>query len=164
MLDVADPASIDARVLRDLVEPRVSYVIARLERAVRQGINERVRPYGLTTLQYTTLSVLGRGRGRDGLSNAQLARRSFMTPQAMGEVIEALERAGFVKRNRHPNHRRVFPATMTAKGRRVLSACDDAVGEMEEEMMRDLSASERAALLEALKSCVRSLHGGLPQR
>jgi DNA-binding MarR family transcriptional regulator len=164
MLDVADPVPIDSRALRDLVEPRVSYVIARLERAVRQGINERVRPYGLTTLQYTTLSVLGRGRGRDGLSNAQLARRSFMTPQAMGEVIEALERAGFVKRNRHPNHRRVFPATMTAKGRRVLAACDDAVGEMEEEMMRHLSPSERAALLEALKSCVRSLHGGLPQR
>ena len=162
MLDVADPAGIDVLVLRDLVEPRVSYVIARLERAVRHGINERVRPYGLTTLQYTTLSVLGARRG--GLSNAQLARRSFMTPQAMGEVIEALERAGFVKRNRHPNHRRVFPATMTAKGRRVLSACDDSVGEMEEEMMRDLSPSERAALLEALKSCVRSLQGGLPHR
>jgi hypothetical protein len=31
-------------------------------------------------------------------------------------------------------------------------------------MMRHLSPSERAALLEALKSCVRSLHGGLPQR
>ena len=46
MLNVADPARIDARVLRDLVEPRVSYVIARLERAVREGINERVRPTG----------------------------------------------------------------------------------------------------------------------
>ena len=162
MRDVADPAPVDATVLRDLAEPRVSYVIARLERAVRQGINERVRPYGLTTLQYTTLSVLG--ARRDGLSNAQLARRSFMTPQAMGEVIEALEREGCVKRNRHPNHRRVFPATMTAKGRRVLSACDDAVCEMEEEMMRDLNPSERAALLESLRSCVRSLQGGLPQR
>ena len=87
-----------------------------------------------------------------------------MTPQAMGEVIEALERAGCVKRNPHPNHRRVFPATMTAKGRRVLQACDDAVCEMEEEMMRDLNPSERAALLESLRSCVRSLQGGLPQR
>ena len=51
---------------------------------------------------------------------------------------------------------------MTAKGRRVLSACDDAVGEMEEEMMRELNPTERATLLEALKSCVRSLHGGFP--
>jgi DNA-binding MarR family transcriptional regulator len=159
---VADPVPVDSRVLPDLAEPRVSYVVARLERAVRQGINERVRPYGLTTLQYTTLSVLG--RRRDGLSNAQLARRSFMTPQAIGEVIEALEAAGFIKRNRHPNHRRVFPATLTPKGRRALAACEEAVAEMEEEMMRDLSASERVTLVEAMKSCVRALHGGLPQR
>jgi hypothetical protein len=41
------------------VEPRISYVIARLERTIRAGINERVRPYGLTTVQCTTLSVLG---------------------------------------------------------------------------------------------------------
>ena len=69
-------------------EPRLSYIVARLERAIRRAINERVQPYGLTTLQYTTLSVLGR---RGALSNAQLARRSYMSPQAMSEVIEALE-------------------------------------------------------------------------
>ena len=48
---------------RDEIEPRISYVIARLERAVRAAINERVQPYGLTPLQYTTLSVLGRRGG-----------------------------------------------------------------------------------------------------
>ena len=67
---MSEPVTMDQR---EEVEPRISYVIARLERAVRTAINERVRPYGLTTLQYTTLSVLGR---RGGLSNAQLARRS----------------------------------------------------------------------------------------
>jgi DNA-binding MarR family transcriptional regulator len=143
-------------------EPRVSYVVARLERAIRHAINERVREHGLTTLQYTTLSVLGRRRG--GLSNAQLARRSYVRPQSMSDVIEALERAGLIERVPHPNHRRVLPATLTAKGRRVLAVCDDAVAEMEEEMMRDLSPTQRKALLEALKSCVRSLHAGFPDR
>jgi hypothetical protein len=33
---------------------------------------------------------------------------------------------------------------------------------MEEEMMRELGPAERTALLEALKSCVRSLHAGFP--
>ena len=70
-------------------EPRLSYIVARLERAMRRAINERVQPYDLTTLQYTTMSVLGR---RGSLSNAQLARRSYMSPQAMSEVIEALEK------------------------------------------------------------------------
>jgi DNA-binding MarR family transcriptional regulator len=143
-------------------EPRVSYVVARLERALRYAINERVSEYGLTTLQYTTLSVLGRRRG--GLSNAQLARRAYMTPQSMSEVIEALERSGLIVRNPHPNHRRVLPATLTPKGRRVLAACEAAVSQMEEEMMSELSAEERASLLDALKKCVRSLHAGFPAR
>jgi DNA-binding MarR family transcriptional regulator len=57
----------------------------------------------------------------------------------------------------------VYPATLTAKGRRVLAACDAAVDEMEEEMLSELSSEQRATLLEWLKSCVRGLHAGFPQ-
>jgi DNA-binding MarR family transcriptional regulator len=142
-------------------EPRLSYVVARLERAVRAAIAERVKPYGLTTLQYTTLSLLGR-RGQP-LSNAQLARRAYMTPQSMSEVIEALEQRGLITRNAHPNHRRVLPVALTAKGRRVLAECEEAVDELEDEMLSALSRRERDAVLEALKSAVRALGAGLPQ-
>ena len=141
-------------------EPRISYVIARLERAIRQAINERVKPYGLTTLQYTTLSLLG-ARGQP-LSNAQLARRAYMTPQSMLAVIDALEEKGLIRRDPHPNHRRVYPATLTPKGRRVLAACDAAVGTMEEDMLAELGPSERTTLLASLKACVRSLSAGFP--
>ena len=142
-------------------EPRISYIVARLERAVRAAINERVRPHGLTTLQYTTLSVLER-RG-EPLSNAQLARRAYMTPQAMSEVIAALEEKGLIKRTAHPNHRRLFPAKLTAKGRRVLAACDAAIEEMEQEMVSELTPAERDCLRESLKSCVRALGAGFPR-
>jgi DNA-binding MarR family transcriptional regulator len=158
MSDVVDGSGTE---LAEAVEPRISYVVARLERAVRAAVNERVRPYELTTLQYTTLSVLG-ARGQP-LSNAQLARRAYMTPQSMIEVIEALERKGLIRRDPHPNHRRVFQATLTAKGRRVLDACDAAVAEMEEEMLAGLEADQRESLLVWLKSCVRALHAGFPE-
>jgi DNA-binding MarR family transcriptional regulator len=156
---LADPAS--SQLVPDVAEEpvRVSYVVARLERAIRKSINERVRPYGLTTLQYTTLSVLGR---RDGLSNAQLARRSYMTPQSMSEVIAVLEREGLIVRAPHPDHRRVYPARLTPKGRRVLAACEGAVVAMEERMMAALSPAERSQLLLVLKSCVRALGAGFP--
>ena len=98
---------------RVTAEPRISYVAARLERAVRAEIAERVRPHGLTTLQYTTLSVLQRHGAP--LSTAQLARRSYMTPQAMSEVIEALAKKALIKRTQHPDHGRRLPATLTAK-------------------------------------------------
>jgi DNA-binding MarR family transcriptional regulator len=142
-------------------EPRISYVVARLERAVRRSINDRVSVYGLTVLQYTTLSVLGR---RGELSNAQLARRAYMSPQAMSEVIEALESKGLIKRSQHPSHRRVYPATLTAKGRKVLAACEQLVDEMEAEMLQGLSAAERNQLRESLIHAVRLLHAGLPEQ
>jgi len=142
------------------VEPRISYVIARLERAVRAAINDRLRPQGLTTLQYTTLSVLG-SRGQP-LSNAQLARRSYMTPQAMIEVLNALEQKGLIRRDPHPNHRRVYPASITDEGWRVLAACDASVEEMEEEMLVGLDTGQRQTLAEWLKTCVRALDAGLP--
>ena len=91
---VTDPPE-SAAAPPEPVEPRISYVIARLERAVRAQINERLGPQGLTTLQYTTLSVLG-SRGQP-LSNAQLARRAYMTPQAMIEVLNALEEKGLIE-------------------------------------------------------------------
>jgi DNA-binding MarR family transcriptional regulator len=142
------------------VEPRISYVIARLERAVRAQINERLRPQGLTTLQYTTLSVLA-SRGQP-LSNAQLARRAYMTPQAMIEVLNALEEKGLIRRDPHPNHRRVYPARVTDEGRQVLAVCDASVERMEEEMLAGLDPTQRALLAEWLKECVRALHAGLP--
>jgi DNA-binding MarR family transcriptional regulator len=155
---MTEPAPVEQR---DEIEPRVSYVIARLERAVRAAINERVRPYGLTTLQYTTLSVLGRRGG--GLSNAQLARRSYMTPQSMSEVIEALERKHLIRRDPHPNHRRVYPARLTATGAKVLEACDEAVAALEEDMLRELGDDERRALQSGLVAAVRALHAGFPE-
>jgi DNA-binding MarR family transcriptional regulator len=140
-------------------EPRLSYVVARLERAVRRAINERVSAYGLTVLQYTTLSVLGR---RGALSNAQLARRAYMSPQAMSEVIDALEEKGLIVRKQHPNHRRVYPAGLTAKGRRVLATCEEAVDALEAEMLAGLDESSRVCLRTGLVSAVRNLHAGLP--
>jgi DNA-binding MarR family transcriptional regulator len=139
-------------------QPRISYVVARLERAVRAAIAQRVRPYGLTTLQYTTLSLLAT-LGRP-VSTSQLARRAYMTPQAMSEVIGALEGQALIRRDPDANHGRRLPARLTAKGRRVLAACDEAVDAMEDTMLAELGERERDRLREMLKSAVRALGAG----
>ncbi len=142
------------------LEPRISYVVARLERAVRAAIAERVQPYGLTTLQYTALSLLGT-LGKP-VSTSQLARRAYMTPQAMSAVIDALEGQGLVRRNPDPNHGRILPARLTAKGRRVLAACDESVDEFEDLMLDGLDPEERGDLRKLLMAAVRRLGAGFP--
>lgn len=140
--------------------PGVPYAVARLHQRVFAGVSDRVAPYDLTTLQFTTLSVLSRHGAP--LSTSQLARRAFMTPQSMSEVIHALERKGLIERNPHPNHRRTLPATLTPKGRRVLAACESAVAEFENTMLEGFSASDRVAFLDMIKAAVRNLGGGFP--
>jgi DNA-binding MarR family transcriptional regulator len=141
------------------VAPRISYVVGRLDRALRREIGALVTRHGLTVPQYTALSIL---RDRAGLSNAQLARRSYVTPQSMNEVIAALERDGFVARSPAANHGRVLETTVTKVGLDVLARCDRAVTEMEDRMLADLDAEARAELLKALTDCVHRLGAGLP--
>jgi DNA-binding MarR family transcriptional regulator len=155
---MSEAVQVEEATLR--AEPGVSYAVARLHQRLFAGITERVAPYGLTTLQFTTLSVLSRHGAP--LSTSQLARRAFMTPQSMSEVIHALERKGLIKRNPHPNHRRTLPATLTAKGRRLLAACDAAVSEFEDSMLLGFSEKDRAAFLDMVKAAVRNLGGGFP--
>lgn len=132
--------------------PQISYVVARLERAVRLEIGRLVGPRGLSVAQYTTLSIL---RSRSGLSNAQLARRLWVTPQSMNEVISALERAGLIERVPDRGNRRILRTALTPVGRETLAACDADILAMEEHMLADLSPDGHAQLLTALQGCVR---------
>jgi DNA-binding MarR family transcriptional regulator len=138
--------------------PTLLYLIGRIDRVVRRHIDEVVGSHGLSVNQYTTLSVL---EHRSGLSNAQLARRALVSPQSMNEVLLTLERRGLVRRSAHPDHGRILQARLTAKGRRVLSACDAEVRKVEAQMMHDLTARDEAALRRGLLAGVRALHGGL---
>jgi DNA-binding MarR family transcriptional regulator len=141
------------------VAPRISYLVVRHDRALRREIGELVAPHALTVPQYTALSIL---RDRAGLSNAQLARRTYVTPQSMNEVIAKLERDGLVARSPAANHGRVLEMTLTPAGHEVLQRCEDAVTEMESRMLADLDDDARAQLLKALKDCVHRLGAGLP--
>ena len=67
-----------------------------------------------------------------------------MTPQAMGEVIEKLEKMHLLKRVSHPNHRRVYPAVLLPEGIQVLEQCDAKVAELEATMLHDLDDAPAA--------------------
>jgi len=138
------------------VEPRLSYAIGRVERVLRRRLTAAVEPAGLTLPAYTALSVL---RAEDGLSNAQLARRSLVTPQSMSEVLALLVDQGYVRRRAEPGHGRVIRTELTSAGRRALARCDRAVDDVEQEMMGDLDADEAMGLRDVLIRCGRALEG-----
>src|SRR5580704_2266283 len=110
--------------------------------------------HDLTVAQFAVLIALDE---EPGLSNADLARRAFVTPQSMYAVLQELERLQFVVRRPHPQHQRVLQAALTGAGRRTLTSAATAVDAIEEQMLRELSSSARSRLASALSSCIDSL-------
>jgi DNA-binding MarR family transcriptional regulator len=100
------------------------------------------------------MSVLSR---RSGLSSAQLARRAFVSAQAMNQIIGALERQGFVERAPDPDNARILRAKLTEQGRAVLSACDRATAQVERSLLGKLSPTETKVLRRTLESCATAL-------
>src|SRR5579862_7483054 len=110
--------------------------------------------HDLTVTQFAVLTALGE---EPGLSNADLARRAFVTPQSMHAVLRELERLQFVVRRTHPQHQRVLQATLTEAGRGTLRSAADAVNAVEERMLRKLPDPARSRLASALSSCIVAL-------
>ncbi len=151
------PDADDAQPLDSIaasIEPRVSYLVYRVERRLRGRLDRAVSAHGITTTEYVTLSVL---RNRDGLSSAGLARWAFVTPQAMNLVVSGLERRGLVRRTPSPANRRVLQASVTAIGLDILSRCESAMDMIEADMLATLSPGDVDALRAALADCAHSL-------
>ncbi len=125
---------------------RVSYLVGRIDRLLRARLSEALAPHGLTLSEYTTLSVLA---GRGGLSNAQLARRALITPQAMNEVLGRLEERRLVRRRAGPGRTR--PAELTPSGRKQLTLAEEDVDRVEAAMLREVPAADRTRLREVLE-------------
>jgi DNA-binding MarR family transcriptional regulator len=118
---------------------RIAYLIARAERAVRAQLDDLTPAHGLSTPKYTALSVLER---RPGLSSAELARASFVTPQAMHPFVLSLESDGLIQRHPDSDNKRILRITLTRRGAAALRACERDVDALENRAVHSLSGKD----------------------
>jgi DNA-binding MarR family transcriptional regulator len=144
----------------DRAAPSLLYAVKQVELAVRAHLDDLLRPWGTTALQYTALTVLAR---RADLTSAELARNAFVTPQSMGDLVTALERRELVTRHRDPRHARRLLISLTPTGQAMLERVEPQVRALEEQMLADLAAPERAALRDYLNRCRTALANGPAQ-
>lgn len=130
------------------------YMVKQVELAVRGHLDELLKPAGVTALQYTALTVLDR---RDGLTSAELARRSFVTPQSMTDMVKGLERRGLIDRRPDADHGRRLLISLTAEGRDLLRAYESRARALEDRMVTGFSAQERERLQDLLNRCRAAL-------
>ncbi len=108
-----------------------------------------LRPYGLTPSQYNVLRIL-RGEGQP-LPILEIAARTITVVPGITGLIDRLEEAGFVKRERCREDRRVFWVTLTDKARKTLAALDEPLDQLHEKLIGHLPQAELKELIRLLE-------------
>ena len=129
----------------------------RLWRASHTRVAEALESVGLTPALFGLLNVLG---AREGAIQQELGSAMGVDPSTMVSLIDQLETAGLANRRPHPTDRRAREVVITPKGRRALERGRQLANQVEDEVLRGLSATERRELLSLLR---RALSSAPPQ-
>jgi DNA-binding MarR family transcriptional regulator len=129
----------------------------RLWRASHTRIAEALESVDLTPALFGLLNVLG---ARKGANQQEIGAAMGIDPSTMVSLIDELESAGLAERRPHPTDRRAREVAITPKGRRVLERARRMAFEVEDEVLRGLTAAERRELLRLLR---RALGSAPPQ-
>jgi DNA-binding MarR family transcriptional regulator len=134
------------------------YAVGRVNQGIRRELRRRLAEWDLSVPELTALSILNR---RPGLSNAQLARRTMVTPQSMIEILAELESRGLVQRTVDPDHARILRAELTPEGTSLLGAAAPMIRNIQDEMLCDVPESQREIVLDAMLKAMQRLRPGL---
>lgn len=134
--------------------PSLLYAVKQVELAVRARLDEQLRGSGITVPQWTALTVLAR---REGQTSAELARNAFVSAQAMGDLVAALDRGRWITRTPDPAHGRRVLIGLSDEGWSLLERLAPLAAEVEASMVDGFDDAERADLRALLNRCRTNL-------
>lgn len=140
-----------------IVAKRFGYALKRAQQALRASMDGALRPLHLTTPQYSVLCAL---EAEPGMSNARLARATFVTPQTMHGLLANLEKVSLLAREADPTHGRILRGRLTGRGQKVLARAHRAVAVIEDRMVASLGQAVSARMAAALTKCAEDLQSG----
>lgn len=94
--------------------------------AVGHQLEQKLRPRGLSPTQYNVLRIL-RGAGVKGLCQYEIGERLVAQVPDVPRILERMEKAGWVKRERAAADRRMVLASLTEDGRAAVDELDGPV-------------------------------------
>jgi DNA-binding MarR family transcriptional regulator len=118
---------------------------ALLEHSAAEGL----KACGLTLTQYNVLRIL-RGAGPDGLCRNEVGARMIKPVPDVTRLLDRLEAAGLVVRNRSDADRRYVTARITAEGLALLKKLDEPILRLHEDQLGHMPRTRLRQLAELL--------------
>jgi len=136
------------------VKGLLGYKLKKTQHALRLHMDEALETLELTTPQYAVLAQL---ELRPGISNAALARSSFITAQTMHGIVSNLEKRELIQRKSNPDHGRILCAELTKKGMKIVHQAHKIISKVEANMTSTITEDNKALLEKLLLECFNNL-------
>lgn len=111
-------------------------------------------PLGVTPRAFGVLSNLAAAEGQ---TQQQLADALGMHRNNMVDLVDQMENAGWIRRERSSADRRAFALRLTPSGRAIVRRVNDQVPLIDRQLAARLTPAERSALLDVLQRVADSL-------
>jgi DNA-binding MarR family transcriptional regulator len=129
--------------------------VLRTAALLEHQLNETLRPYGITDLQYNVLRIL-RGAGPDGWCGREVSERLVSKVPDVSRLLDRMEGMQLLRRERDEADRRHVTTRITPKGLRVLEEATVQLEAFERERFGHLDARTLQQIIDGLAD-VRSV-------
>jgi DNA-binding MarR family transcriptional regulator len=110
-------------------EGHLGYLVRQANSTLRAAMDKALADFNVTPPQFAVLTMIV---AYPGVSGADLARLTFLTPQTINVIVRNLEKAGTIEKSAHAVHGRILHLTATTKGQALLKRCRTRVMEVED--------------------------------
>lgn len=129
--------------VHDYENQPLGYLLYQAVATLRPHVTAELRPLGIGLPEFVCMRNLSIWPEQ---SNAELARRASVSPQAMNMVLRGLEELGVIARPVSVSSGKALPARLTRKGHALLKRAEAAVQAADELLLSKLSSTERSEL------------------
>ena len=136
------------------LEQEAQLSIVRTGALLMDGVEQFLKPYGITATQYNVLRIL-RGAEPNGLCRNELRDRMLTRMPDMTRLLDRMEESGLVVRGRQDEDRRMVRSRISSTGLKLLADLDDVTQKEEKRRFGHLNEQQLRSLIELL-AIVRS--------
>lgn len=123
--------------------------IERTATQLADAFEQMLKPHGITGTQYNVLRIL-RGAGANGLCRNEVRDRLVTRMPDVTRLLDRMEDAGLIVRERSTEDRRLVSTQLTRQGRKLVDSLDAEVTAEHQARLGHLDADQLHTLIELL--------------
>ena len=123
--------------------------MVRTANILSDSFEQMLKPHGITGTQYNVLRIL-RGAEPNGLCRNEVSQRLLNRMPDATRLLDRMEEAGLVTRERSTTDRRLVTTRITRKGREIVDSLDESADEQHEKALGHMSEQQLRTLIKLL--------------